>query len=154
MVAIKKIRSSLNLQRSLAYLCSLRNSIELSHISGSSTTRLSPTFTTLTLPHSTPIKMASQERINTVIRNRLQRTLTSLSSAGFSRAIAKRIVLDKVSVSGVVMDGEEDTVSYCFIPALLRALLRGVNFRWNSRFIKRTHLSLTETSPRSSYGPD
>ncbi|GAA5857022.1 hypothetical protein JCM5353_004977 [Sporobolomyces roseus] len=53
--------------------------------------------------------MASNERINKLVRNRLQRTLESLSSAGFSRAIAKRILLDGVNVSGVIMDGEEDT---------------------------------------------
>ncbi|GAA5873352.1 hypothetical protein JCM16303_001098 [Sporobolomyces ruberrimus] len=53
--------------------------------------------------------MPPSDRINKLIRSRLQRTLDSLSSAGFSRAIAKRIVLDEVKVTGVELDGKEDT---------------------------------------------
>lgn len=55
---------------------------------------------------------ATEERVNNLIRKRLQRTLDSLSSAGFSRAIAKRITLDQVRVTGVELDGKDgDTVS-------------------------------------------
>ncbi|GAA6025040.1 hypothetical protein JCM11491_002002 [Sporobolomyces phaffii] len=50
-----------------------------------------------------------QDKVNKVVRKRLQRTLDSLSSAGFSRAIAKRIHLDQVDVSGVELDGPDDT---------------------------------------------
>ncbi|GAA5832906.1 hypothetical protein JCM3766R1_007087 [Sporobolomyces carnicolor] len=49
----------------------------------------------------------SDERVNRLIRDRLQRTLDSLSSAGFSRQIAKRIRLDKVQVTGVELDGAD-----------------------------------------------
>ncbi|GAA5894759.1 PaaI family thioesterase [Sporobolomyces salmoneus] len=50
---------------------------------------------------------ASEEKINKLIRKRLQRTLDSLSSAGFSRAIAKRIQLDTIRVTGVELDGTD-----------------------------------------------
>ncbi|GAA5975844.1 hypothetical protein JCM5350_000754 [Sporobolomyces pararoseus] len=50
---------------------------------------------------------ATEERVNNLIRKRLQRTLDSLSSAGFSRAIAKRITLDQVRVTGVELDGKD-----------------------------------------------
>jgi hypothetical protein len=57
----------------------------------------------------------SEEKINKLIRKRLQRTLESLSSAGFSRQIAKRIQLDEIKVKGVELDGTDgDTVSSAF----------------------------------------
>lgn len=64
--------------------------------------------------------MPPSDRINKLIRSRLQRTLDSLSSAGFSRAIAKRIVLDQVKVTGVELDGKEDTVRSSPFPPRIR----------------------------------
>jgi hypothetical protein len=63
--------------------------------------------------------------VNTVedlIRDRVERSLESIASAGFCQEIATRIQLQEISVRGVELDGTDgDTVSSLVSLTLLRS---------------------------------